>query len=111
MVREDCPEEAQKHRIHMKVYVSPLIRKCVVIGCLAVSLSLTGSLQACSVCFGKSDAALAQGLNMGILSLFVLIAMVLSGFIAFFVLLGVRANQHQELDSKVSNAVGMLQKN
>ena len=68
LVWEDRPEEAQKHQIHMQVDVSSLMRECTVMGCLGVSLSLTETLQACSVCFDKSDAALAQGLNLGILS-------------------------------------------
>ena len=40
---------------------------------------------ACSTCFGKSDAPMAQGMNMGILALLSVIGMVLAGVVSFFV--------------------------
>jgi len=42
---------------------------------------------ACAACFGRSDSKLAQGMNMGILSLLVVVVFVLGGFAAFFVYL------------------------
>jgi hypothetical protein len=59
--------------------------------CLAAAagLSILGSqpLLACATCFGQSDSALAQGMNMGILSLLGVIGMVLSGVAGFFIFL------------------------
>lgn len=47
--------------------------------------------RACAVCFGKSDAALAQGMNMGILTLLVVLVGVLAAFASFFVFLARRS--------------------
>ena len=46
---------------------------------------------ACPVCFGQSDAPMAQGVNMGVLFLLGVIGVVLAGFAAFFVYLARRA--------------------
>ncbi len=46
---------------------------------------------ACAVCFGKSDSAMAQGMNMGIFSLMAVIISVLVGIAGFFVCLAQRA--------------------
>jgi heme/copper-type cytochrome/quinol oxidase subunit 2 len=46
---------------------------------------------ACSACFGKSDSALAQGMNWGIFTLLGFIGLVLLGVAAFFVFLVRRA--------------------
>lgn len=51
----------------------------------------TGRALACAVCFGSSDSPLAKGMNMGILSLLVVVLGVLAGLVAFFVMLGRRA--------------------
>ena len=45
----------------------------------------------CAVCFGKSDSALAQGMNMGIFSLLIVVVFMWVGFTAFFVYLARRA--------------------
>ena len=50
-------------------------------------LSLPHSLQACAACFGQSDSPLAEGMNMGILSLLVVVVSVLGGIAGFFVYL------------------------
>jgi len=42
---------------------------------------------ACATCFGRSDSKLAQGMNMGILSLLAVVFFVLGGIAAFFVYL------------------------
>ncbi len=52
-----------------------------------VMASLPRSALACAACFGRSDSKLAQGMNMGILSLLVVVVFVLGGFAAFFVYL------------------------
>src|SRR5690348_3479281 len=52
---------------------------------LAGSLVLAGiaaspaSVQACAACFGKSDDLMAQGMNMGIFALLIVIVSVLAG--------------------------------
>ena len=51
------------------------------------------SVQACSVCFGKSDSALAQGMNMGIFTLLIFIGGVLGALACFFVFLAVRSSK------------------
>jgi hypothetical protein len=53
---------------------------------LGLALALRpDSLWACAACFGKSDSALAAGLNWGILSLLAVVLAVLGGIAAFFV--------------------------
>lgn len=44
-------------------------------------------LFACAACFGKSDSALAQGMNMGIFSLLAVVGVVLSSVAGFFIFL------------------------
>jgi len=46
---------------------------------------------ACSACFGKSDSAMAQGMNWGIFSLLGIIVSVLGSVAVFFVYLGKRS--------------------
>ena len=43
------------------------------------------SLFACAACFGKSDSALAKGMNMGIFSLLGVVVCVLGGFVALII--------------------------
>ena len=54
-------------------------------GCAALLTSLPGSAWACSACFGKSDSALAKGMNAGIFTLLGIVAVVLTGCAAFLV--------------------------
>jgi hypothetical protein len=49
------------------------------------------SVEACAACFGKSDDAMARGMNMGIFSLLVVILSVLAGITAFAIFLARRA--------------------
>ncbi|HUR47547.1 MAG TPA: hypothetical protein VMZ27_16815 [Candidatus Saccharimonadales bacterium] len=51
---------------------------------IAVMLS-PSSLFACAACFGKSDSAMAKGMNMGIFSLLAVVICVLGGFAALIV--------------------------
>jgi hypothetical protein len=60
------------------------------------------SAQACAVCFGKSDSALAQGMNMGIFTLLFFIGGTLAGLSCFFVFLAVRSSRHSQTDSSQS---------
>jgi hypothetical protein len=48
---------------------------------------------ACAACFGKSDSALAQGMNMGILALLGVIGTVLMSVAGFFIYLARRSAQ------------------
>jgi len=59
---------------------------------LVVALALhPGSLWACAACAGQSDSPMAKGMNWGILSLLVVIAVVLGGVTSFFVYLAKKA--------------------
>jgi heme/copper-type cytochrome/quinol oxidase subunit 2 len=54
----------------------------------AVALgALPQPLRACAACFGKTDSALAQGMNWGIFSLLAVVLFVFSGIVAFFIYL------------------------
>ena len=56
---------------------------------LVAALALKpGALWACAACTGQSDSAMAKGMNWGIMSLLVVIAVVLGGVTSFFVFLG-----------------------
>lgn len=46
---------------------------------------------ACPVCFGQNDSPMAQGVNMGILAMLVVIGGVLAGFATFMIHLVRRA--------------------
>ena len=54
---------------------------------------LTTPLLACATCFGRSDSALAEGMNMGILFLLGVIGVVLGGIASFMIFLARRAAQ------------------
>jgi hypothetical protein len=54
-------------------------------------LSCPDSARACAACFGKSDSAMAQGMNAGILALLGVIGLVLVGAASFFVFLARQA--------------------
>lgn len=60
---------------------------------VASLLGATGapSAWACATCFGRSDSALAEGMNMGILFLLGVILTVLATLAGFFVYLARRA--------------------
>jgi hypothetical protein len=58
---------------------------------LALGMMINPAASACAVCFGRSDSPLAEGMNMGILSLLGVIVGVLGAFTVFFVFLGRRA--------------------
>jgi hypothetical protein len=61
---------------------------------------------ACATCFGKSDSAMAQGMNMGILTLLGVIGSVLASITGFFVYLSRRsARIANAAENKYSSAV------
>jgi hypothetical protein len=60
-------------------------------------------VQACAVCFGKSDSRLAQGMNMGIFTLLFFIGSVLAGLSCFFVFLAMRSTRRPQSDAEGSS--------
>lgn len=56
-------------------------------------IALRPEVQACAVCFGRSDSNLAKGMNMGIFTLLFFIGSVLATLSAFFVFLAVRSSR------------------
>jgi hypothetical protein len=54
-------------------------------------------VMACSVCGGDPAAPMSQGMTMGILTLVVIIGMLLSGFVAFFMFLRIRAKEYSHM--------------
>ena len=60
--------------------------------------------QACSVCFGKSDSALAKGMNMGIFTLLIFIGGVLGSLACFFVFLAVRSSKLPHPEAMTASA-------
>ena len=66
--------------------------RTVALGLAALLALLPQSAFACSACFGKSDSALAQGMNAGIFALLFVVVFVLSGFAVFFIYLAKRAS-------------------
>ena len=64
--------------------------------CLSILMLLVlspATVRACSVCFGESDSQLAQGMNMGIMVLLLVITSVLFGVASFFVFLAKRSSR------------------
>ena len=61
--------------------------RLLLLGFAAVWATLPQTVAACSACFGKSDSAMAKGMNMGILALLLVVTFVLSGFAAFMIYL------------------------
>lgn len=62
---------------------------------LIASLSHS-KLFACAACFGQSDSRMAQGMNMGIFALLLVITCVLGSVAGFFVFLARRSSQNAE---------------
>jgi hypothetical protein len=58
---------------------------------------------ACAACFGKSDSAMAKGMNMGIFALLTCIAGVLAVLSCFFVFLAVRSSKHPHRDASLES--------
>ena len=59
--------------------------------------------RACAVCFGKSDSAMAKGMNMGIFALLICITGVLATLATFFIFLAVRASKHPQNEAMVAS--------
>jgi hypothetical protein len=71
------------------------IRACAVRALVFLALiALRPEVQACGVCFGKSDSSnMAKGMNMGIFVLLLCIGIVLATLSTFFVFLAVRSSR------------------
>jgi hypothetical protein len=63
------------------------ITKILLAGWIASLALAAPSAFACAACYGKSDSALAQGMNWGIFSLLAVVVCVLGGIAGFFVFL------------------------
>ena len=61
-------------------------------------LACRPEVQACAVCFGKSDSRLAVGMNWGIFTLLFFIASVLAVLSGFFIFLAMRSSGHPQRD-------------
>lgn len=61
------------------------------LGTLVALVAVPRAALACPVCFGASDAPMAYATNMGILMMLGVVAVMLSGFAAFFIYLNRRA--------------------
>jgi len=65
-------------------YVRQLLTTLLIVGAPRAAM-------ACPVCFGQSDAPMAQAMNMGIMLMLVVVVAVLGGFATFIVSLVRRA--------------------
>jgi hypothetical protein len=65
-----------------------------------VGLLTAPRMMACATCFGASDSKMAQGMNVGILTLLAVVGLVLGGTAMCFVVLGVRAHRAAADDLK-----------
>ena len=72
---------------------------------IAVLLLARSDLLACAVCYGQSDSPLAEGMNMGILFLLGVVALVLGGFVAFFIYLARRSAAVAASRQAASNSI------
>lgn len=92
MVWQVLPEEAKAYRLHM---TPKFIRKVCMASLVLGFVGLQPALMACATCFGKSDSALAQGMNMGIFSLLAVVVFIWVLIGAFFVTLARRQKKVQ----------------
>lgn len=60
---------------------------------LLALLAVRPEVQACAVCFGKSNSNMAKGMNMGIFTLLIFIGGTLGALSTFFVFLAVRSSR------------------
>lgn len=60
---------------------------------LVLQAALAPSAWACAACFGKSDSALAHGMNAGIMALLAVIGTMLACVASFFVFIVRRASR------------------
>ncbi len=80
------------------------LRNLLTLFLAALLLHSAPTALACSACYGKSDSALAQGMNNGIFVLLGFIGLILLGVSAFFVFILRRAARVQAQSQTVPNA-------
>ena len=67
----------------------------VALAVLLSQLVTPGLADACAVCYGDPDSALAQGMNNGILVLLGIVAVVQVGFVALFLSIRQRSKEQR----------------
>lgn len=67
------------------------LRLLAALGVLAPALVASPAVQACAVCFGKTDSPLGKGLHWGVLALLACVFVMLGAFGAFAVYLARRS--------------------
>jgi hypothetical protein len=88
-----------RRTIQQHVRSSGFSRFPLLVACALITFAAHPAAHACSVCFGKSDSALAKGMNMGIFTLLIFIGAVLAALSGFFVFLAVRSSKHPHSDA------------
>ena len=73
-------------------------------GVVTAVLAAAPRALACATCYGASDSPLAEGMNLGILSLLLVILTVLGGIVGFFILLARRAAAVARVDDLLHRA-------
>lgn len=72
----------------------PLMKTKVLWSVMGIVLAASRPTFACAACSGRSDDAMAQGLNAAVLTLFVVLLLVLGAFSSFLAYLIHRAATH-----------------
>src|SRR5436190_1076165 len=80
-------EEAEKYQLLMSFCRNKKFVLQTVVALLAI---WPASVHACAACFGKSDSAMAKGMNMGIFALLGFIGCVLGGIVGVGVYFAMR---------------------
>jgi hypothetical protein len=76
--------------------------------CVGLMVALPATALACPVCFGESDAPLAQAMNQGIMFMLAIIVSVLAGFGAFIVYLMRRAASMEREGAPAGHVTGRV---
>jgi len=83
-----------------------MIRRWEILLALVVASMVSQPLSACSACFGKTDEALAQGMNAGIYVMLVFVAAAWVFFGSFFVFIARRSKRvNAEQEAGDSNSI------
>ncbi len=83
-----------------------MIRRWEILLSLVVACMAMQPLSACSACFGKTDEALAQGMNAGIYVMLVFVAAAWVFFGSFFVFIARRSKRvNAEQEAGDSNSI------
>ncbi|MGI8964915.1 MAG: hypothetical protein ACR2H1_02380, partial [Limisphaerales bacterium] len=70
-----------------QLFMNQKFRQIFLGSCFLFAAFVPQSIFACAACYGKSDSALAQGMNWGIFSLLAIVVCVLGTITTFFVYL------------------------